>query len=141
MDGNRFEGWFNDVLQKLPAGSVVVFDSELYHTRREEKLPTTASKKEKIQEWLKSKDLSYSERMVKKLLFELVESVKPHFLSYTVENAAESAGRILLRLPPYHCECNPIECVWTKVKNSIAVDNRDFKLSSVEDVLREKSNT
>ncbi|KAH8033945.1 hypothetical protein HPB51_018100 [Rhipicephalus microplus] len=25
MDGNRFEGWLNDVLQMLPAGSVMFF--------------------------------------------------------------------------------------------------------------------
>ncbi|XP_037518299.1 uncharacterized protein LOC119395080 [Rhipicephalus sanguineus] len=103
MDGNRFEGWFGDVLQKLPAGSVIVLDNAPYHSRREEKLPTTSWKKENIQEWLNSKDIAYS-----------------------------------ATLPPYHCEFNPIELVWAKVKNGIAADNRDFKLCTVEDILREK---
>lgn len=33
MDGNRFEGWFNDVLPKLPAVSVIVIDNAPYYTR------------------------------------------------------------------------------------------------------------
>ncbi|XP_054929303.1 uncharacterized protein [Dermacentor andersoni] len=33
MDGNLFEGWFNGVLQKLPAGSVIVLDNAPYRSR------------------------------------------------------------------------------------------------------------
>ncbi|XP_037515285.1 uncharacterized protein LOC119391697 [Rhipicephalus sanguineus] len=138
MDGNRFEGWFGDVLQKLPAGSVIVLDNASYHSRREEKLPTTSWKKENIQEWLNSKDIAYSATLVKRQLLELVASVKPLFLSYIIDNAAARAGCVVLRLPPYHCEFNPIELVWAKVKNGIPADNRDFKLCTVEDILREK---
>ncbi|XP_070378057.1 uncharacterized protein [Dermacentor albipictus] len=76
--------------------------------------------------------------MVKKQLLELVASVKPRFLSNVVDNAAERASSIVLGLPPYHCEFNPVELMWAKVKNGIAADNRDFKLSTVKDVLREK---
>ncbi|XP_077521363.1 uncharacterized protein LOC144132658 [Amblyomma americanum] len=93
---------------------------------------------EKIQEWLTSKKITYAERMIKKQLLELVASVKSRFLSYIVDNAAVSTGCIVLRLPPYHCEFNPIELVWAKVKNGIAADNRDFKLSTVDAILREK---
>ncbi|XP_037500194.1 uncharacterized protein LOC119374209 [Rhipicephalus sanguineus] len=138
MDGNRFEGWFGDVLQKLPAGSVIVLGNAPYHSRREEKLPTTSWKKENIQEWLNSKDTAYSATLVKRQLLELVASVKPRFLSYIIDNAAARAGCVVPRLPPYHCEFNPIELVWAKVKNGIAADNRDFKLCTVEDILREK---
>ncbi|KAH7982696.1 hypothetical protein HPB52_006624 [Rhipicephalus sanguineus] len=88
MDGNRFEGWFNDILQKLPAGSVIVLDNAPYHSRREEKLPTTIWKEEKIHEWLTSKNITYGERMIKQQLLELVASVKSRFLSYIVDNTA-----------------------------------------------------
>ncbi|KAH6922373.1 hypothetical protein HPB50_013413 [Hyalomma asiaticum] len=96
-DGNHFEGWFNDVVQELPA---------------EEKLPATAWKKEEIQEWLTSKNITYGERMIKKQLLELVASVKSRILSYIIDNTA--------------------------VKNGITVDNTDFKLSMVDAILREK---
>ncbi|KAH6928324.1 hypothetical protein HPB50_014276 [Hyalomma asiaticum] len=55
------------------------------------------------------------------------------------DNTAVRAGCIVLRLPPYHCEFNPIELVWAKVINGIAADNRDFKLSMVDAILREKT--
>lgn len=45
---------------------------------------------------------------------------------------------LCLGLLPCHFEFNPIELVWTKVKNSVSGDNRNFKLSMVEDILREK---
>ncbi|XP_037505857.1 uncharacterized protein LOC119382214 [Rhipicephalus sanguineus] len=138
MDGNYFDGWFNGVLQKLPAGSVIVLDNAPYHSRREEKLPTTAWKKEEIQEWLTSKNITYGKRIIKKQLLELVAFVKSRFLSYIVDNTAVRAGCLVLRLPPYHCEFNPIELVWAKVKNGIAADNRDFKLSTVDAILRDK---
>ncbi|XP_037502545.1 uncharacterized protein LOC119376960, partial [Rhipicephalus sanguineus] len=32
-DGNRFEGWFNNVSQKLPAGSVIVMNNLPHHSR------------------------------------------------------------------------------------------------------------
>ncbi|KAH6930618.1 hypothetical protein HPB50_015566 [Hyalomma asiaticum] len=58
MDGNHFEVWFNDVLQKLPAGSVIVLDNAPYHNRREQKLPTTAWKKEEYGKVYKPNDLT-----------------------------------------------------------------------------------
>ncbi|KAL3217356.1 hypothetical protein MRX96_032477 [Rhipicephalus microplus] len=56
----------------------------------------------------------------------------------TRRNTAVRAGCIVLRLPPYHCECNAIELVWAKLKNGFATDNRDFKLSMVDAILRYK---
>ncbi|KAH8038503.1 hypothetical protein HPB51_001676 [Rhipicephalus microplus] len=115
MDGNRFECWFKDVLQMLPASCVIVLDNAPYHTRREEKLPTTAWKKGLMQERLKSKKITYSKRLIKKQLLKLVESVNPRFLSYIIDNTAVKARFIVLRLPPYHCEFNPNELVWADV--------------------------
>ncbi|KAH6932826.1 hypothetical protein HPB50_010033 [Hyalomma asiaticum] len=89
MDGHRFEGRFNDVLQKLPAGSVIALDNASYQVWREEKLLKTTWKKEKIQEWLTSKNIAYGQRMIKKQLLELVASVKSRFLSYIVDNTAD----------------------------------------------------
>ncbi|KAH6940378.1 hypothetical protein HPB50_027109 [Hyalomma asiaticum] len=79
-----------------------------------------AWKKEKIQEWLRSKNITYGERMIKQL-HELVASVMSCFLSIVVVNRAVRAGCIALL--PYHWEFNPIELLWAKVKNGIAADN------------------
>ncbi|KAL3194375.1 hypothetical protein MRX96_046119 [Rhipicephalus microplus] len=73
----------------------------------------TAWKKEEIQEWLTSKNIIYSKRMIKKQVLELVASVKSRNLSYIVDDAPVRAGCIVLRLPSYNCEFNTSELVWT----------------------------
>ncbi|KAL3187928.1 hypothetical protein MRX96_000540 [Rhipicephalus microplus] len=71
-------------------------------------------------------------------LLELVASVKLRFLSYIVDNRAVRAGCIVLRLSPCHSEFNLSELVGAKVKNVVAADNRDLKLSMVDAILRDK---
>jgi transposase len=38
---------------------------------------------------------------------------------------------LLLRLPPYHCQYNPIKLVWAQVKHEVADKNTTFRLSDV----------
>lgn len=138
MDGPRFEGWFDGVLQKLPSGSVIVMDNASYHSRRNEAVPTTKSRKGAIKEWLDSKGIQYGAGMLKKQLLEIVARVKPHFVNHRVDTAAEKAGLIVLRLPPYHCEFNPIELIWAQVKNAVAAANTTFNITHVEQLLKDK---
>ena len=41
----------------------------------------------------------------------------------------------VLRLPPYHCEFNPIELIWAKIKNEVKKKNSNDKqtLKNVEE--------
>lgn len=39
---------------------------------------------------------------------------------------------MVLSVPPYHCELNPINLVWCQVKGSIACQDISFKLADVE---------
>jgi len=43
----------------------------------------------------------------------------------------------VLRLPPYHCELNPIELAWSSVKNYVRKNNTTFKLQDVKRLLIE----
>ena len=43
-----------------------------------------------------------------------------------------------MRLPPYHCELNPIELVWATEKNYVAGENKNMSLDSVEKLFRKK---
>lgn len=38
----------------------------------------------------------------------------------------------VIRLPPYHCQYNPIELIWAKVKGEVAKNNNTFKMTDVE---------
>lgn len=44
-------------------------------------------------------------------------------------------GHEVVRLPPYHCEYNPIELIWAQVKGQVAAKNFTFKMKNVEDLV------
>lgn len=56
---------------------------------------------------------------------------------YVVDEMAKAQGKTVLRLPPYHCELNPIELIWAQVKNWVARKNTTFKLPDVKNLFVE----
>ncbi|KAH6925302.1 hypothetical protein HPB50_003393 [Hyalomma asiaticum] len=76
--------------------------------------------------------------MLKKQRLDLVSSVKLRYMSYIVDNTAEKAGCVVLRLPPYHCKFNSTEFLRARAKTGATADNTDFKLPMVEGTPRDK---
>jgi transposase len=58
--------------------------------------------------------------MLKAELLVLVKQHKHKFERYVVDELAAQEGKTVLRLPPYHCELNPIELIWLQIKNEVA---------------------
>lgn len=50
---------------------------------------------------------------------------------------AKDAGKTVLRLPPYHCELNPIELVWSMVKSYVKSNNITYKTIDVKHLLHQ----
>ena len=50
---------------------------------------------------------------------------------------AKASGHEVVRLPPYHCELNPIELAWSQVKCHIKEHNRLFNLSAAKELTYE----
>ena len=44
----------------------------------------------------------------------------------------------VIRLPPYHCQYNPIELLWAQIKKGVANRNKTFKLKDVEKLMNEE---
>ncbi|CAB3249991.1 unnamed protein product [Arctia plantaginis] len=42
---------------------------------------------------------------------------------YELDQLALESGHEVIRLPPYHCQYNPIELVWAQAKNEVASKN------------------
>lgn len=58
--------------------------------------------------------------MVKILLMEKVQEIKPLYDKlYVIDDEDLKSNKVVLRLPPYHCELNPIELAWSVVKNYV----------------------
>ncbi|XP_050310857.1 uncharacterized protein LOC126746591 [Anthonomus grandis grandis] len=133
MNSEVFEACFKKILPRLAKDCVIVLDNASYHTRKLEKIPTSATKKSDIQAWLDSKAISY---MVKAELLDLVKANRGQD-KFVVDELAKSTGRIVLRLPPYHCELNPIELVWAQIKGEVGRRNTTFTFSKLKPLFDE----
>lgn len=136
MDGNSFE----KMLPQLQENSVIVLDNAPYHSRKLEKIPTTASRKSEIQQWLRSKHINFEEDLLKVELLLIVNENKGKYNKYVVDEMAKAQNKTVLRLPPYHCELNPIELIWADVKNFVADHNKTFKFADMKTIFNDAVN-
>ncbi|XP_037501028.1 uncharacterized protein LOC119374896 [Rhipicephalus sanguineus] len=137
MDCPRVERWFKEqLLPNIEPRSVIVMDNTPDHSVQLEKLPSTSSRKAEIQSWLTEKNIPWSNDQLTPELIQVVNQNKHRFSGYRIDALAKVAGHDIVRLPPYHCEFNPIETVRSQVKGYIAV-NRSFTLAGVEKLLDE----
>ena len=101
---------------------------------------TTVSKWKKQQyiDWLKSKDIAVPKKNLRAELWNMCKQERDRYPAKIVESIAKNAGHETLRLPPHHCELNPIEMVWRVLKNYVATENKDMTLKSVEELFRKR---
>ncbi|XP_015379884.1 PREDICTED: uncharacterized protein LOC107173741 [Diuraphis noxia] len=134
MNAEVFKKWFIDMLNHLEEPSVIVMDNVSYHSMLKDNFPKSNSRKIVVEEWLKNKNVEFSPQ---EWLSELRERVKQliRYISDTIEIAIEivlEMGHEVIRLPPYHCQYNPIELIWAQVKGEVAKKNNTFKMADVE---------
>ncbi|XP_077488018.1 uncharacterized protein LOC144098926 [Amblyomma americanum] len=136
MDGKYFEEWFSSkLLPNIPNSSIIVMDNAPYHSVALEKPLTTSTRKIEIQAWLTRKGIFWSTDMVRAELLDLCKRTTSGHTVYAIDTLAAKHGHEVLRLPPYHCEFNPIEQVWSMVKGFVAKRNKAFTLAEVEELL------
>ena len=134
MNGDIFKHWLeNHLLPALDRPSLLVLDNASYHNviDPEDKAPTTSSRKAAIAEWQRRHAIDFEETHTKKQLLQLSKSVtEPK--KYSIDKVINAHGHEALRLPPYHCNLNPIELVWAKVKGQVAANNKTFKMAETK---------
>ncbi|XP_054286969.1 uncharacterized protein LOC129002881 [Macrosteles quadrilineatus] len=142
MNAEIFEGWFFEVLLKsIPAGSIIVMDNAPYHSRVANKAPTSGSRKAEMVEWLSSRNIMFTPDMRKPELYNLIKLHKSQVTVYEIDKRAVQLGFKIIRLPPYHCNYNPIELVWANLKKYVSSRNSTFKLSDVQNLFMEAVNS
>lgn len=140
MNPQHFIEWFeNNLLNNLNSNSVIVMDNAPYHSKKMDKVPTKSSTKKDILSWLVSQKLVAEESDLRKCELEkILEMNKPRFPPrYEIDELARSRGHRIVRLPPYHCEFNPIELIWENVKGYIARNNTHFNMTDLERLTHE----
>ena len=134
MNGDIFKHWMeNDLLPALDRPSCLVMDNASYHNvvDDEDKHPTTASRKAVIAGWLESRGLVFDPTSTKKTLLTLANQAKEPKV-FSIDKVINQHGHEALRLPPYHCQLNPIENIWSKVKGQVAANNKTFKIADTK---------
>ena len=84
-----------------------------------------------LQAWLRRNSIQYGENFLKAELLALVKQYKSD-PRYRIDQVTREAGHTVLRLPPYHCDLNPIELIWSHLKRYVAANNVTFKLPDVQ---------
>ena len=136
MNAQLFEEWFGDLMKKIPANSVIIMDNASYHSRQTNRPPNTSSKKAELQAWLTEHNISFSEDMLKPELLELVRRHAPE-KTYFIDELAREHGHEVLRLAPYNCDLNPIEMIWSQMKQYVRKRNRTGHLETVRSLISE----
>uniref|UniRef100_A0A914WA34 Tc1-like transposase DDE domain-containing protein n=1 Tax=Plectus sambesii TaxID=2011161 RepID=A0A914WA34_9BILA len=138
MNAEKFENYIRKIAPLLKNGSdkpaVLVIDNAPCHSRYEEKIPTKSMTGRKMRAWLRKNNIPFLEKLTKKELFNTVVTPlkKADYNRRAVERIALEHGVIILRLPPYHCDLNPIELVWGWIKRQLRDELRsDDKLVAV----------
>lgn len=74
MNQDNFLRWFEyQLLVNLEEPSTIILDNASYHSTILNKVPTTASKKADIQEWLSRNNIHYENTFLKTQLLGLVQ--------------------------------------------------------------------
>lgn len=122
MNAEVFETWFRQLLANIPEGSCIVMDNAPYHSRVVNRVPSSSWRKGDIQEWLTQNGVVFDQGLRKPELLELVRPLRKKRLFFLDGLAAEE-GHQVVRLPPYHCELNPIELIWSQLKGFVRSRN------------------
>ncbi|CAI6365855.1 unnamed protein product [Macrosiphum euphorbiae] len=132
-----FYEWFSSIISLLEDNAVIVMDTASYHSVKKDTFPLISWEKGKIIKWLEDKGKLIHRPMVKHQLLEEAEQFRPVCEKYVIDELAKENNKIVLRLPPYHSELNPIELVWAFVKRHVKTNNTTFKLPDVQKLLHE----
>ena len=133
MDGESYRCYFEkSICQNIPKHSVIVIDNAPYHSKNTENYPTSKCRKQQFVDWLTEKNITFPDKALRAELWTLVKSEREKFPAKVMETVAKEYGHEILRLPPYHCELNPIELAWAAEKNYVAGENKDMSIDSVD---------
>ncbi|CAH1110158.1 unnamed protein product [Psylliodes chrysocephalus] len=103
-------------------------DNAPYHSTLLERIPNASWNKVSLINRLKERNIKVPMPSMKLELLEIAKKHGPDKV-YRLDRLALLHGDGVLRLPPYHCQFNPIELVWSECKRYY-----DAKITSAEHI-------
>ncbi|KAJ0184140.1 hypothetical protein K1T71_000563 [Dendrolimus kikuchii] len=123
MNGHNFTKWVKEkLIPNLHEPSIIVMDNAPYHSVVTNKAPTSNSRIDEIKLWLLENNIDFDPTLRKPNLLSLVKKNKPSPI-YAIDDLLGEYVHTVVRLPPYHCDLNPIELIWAKLKQKVAARN------------------
>jgi len=139
-NADLFEKWIKDISEKIPAGSVIVMDSASYHNRLSIPKPNMTWRKESLMNFIieHCDDVDVGVEFHTYTKVQLMELIKQSdfYHVYAVDQILQEKDINVLRLPPYHCELNPIQYAWSGLKQKVRRRNvGDQTVQTVREII------
>ena len=139
MNGSIIIEWVkNQLTPMLHQPSVIVMNNASYHSKQVDgsKAPTSATRKPEMIQWLRDRNVVVDQTLTKPKLYDIIKQHKENAApTFHVDTYLRSQGHKVLRLPPYHCKCNPIELIWGDLKGYVAQNNTTFRQKDVRELI------
>ena len=105
---------------------VLVIDNAPYHSRLMDKFKRPQKRKADMKQWLSQHDIQYDERELNaELWLKITEFLKNYRgEKYFLDAQLKTLKIEVVRMPPYHCDFNPIEKCWSFRKQYVAAKNQ-----------------
>ena len=136
FNGANFVHWFKtQLLPNLTEPCLIRLDNARYHCTKPESVPKVGkAKKAEIQHVLTTLGISFN---AKDTLSTLRQKLKAYVASVDAEivQLAKEQGHEVLYTPPYHCDLQPIEMVWSQVKGEVG---RQYDVSTTMQLVHQR---
>ena len=137
-NGTNFVDWFKtQLLPNLSQPSLIHFDNAKYHRTKPATTCTPSGyrlKRAELQRVLTVSGISFAAKdtvaTLRKKLKAYVDTVEPE-----VVQLSKQQGHEVLYTPPYHCDLQPIEMVWSQVKGEVG---RQYDLSTTMVIVKQR---
>lgn len=140
MNSKNFKKWVTDkLLPNLHQSTLIIMDNAPYHSICINRTPNGNHKKAEMQKWLTENNIEFNEQFTKPQLYELIKRHKPKPV-YEIDELLKTHGHSVLRLPPYHCDLNAIEMIWSSMKRNVANQNIGKSNSEMPTLIAEAFN-
>ncbi|XP_050516628.1 uncharacterized protein LOC126891494 [Diabrotica virgifera virgifera] len=127
MTSSLFKEWFEKkVLPNLPPKSVIVMNNATYHSEQIRKIPGVVSTNKYVI-FCMTVICTLKKHIQKKKCWKFF--IQKRLRKFVIEELAKRDGHNVLRLPPYGV-FNPIELIWSQLKESLRRNNCCPKFSS-----------